>query len=105
MSPLTLSSRFLLASEHSVLSKVGNGRFSELSENIVLTALCLLKAAGLFTWAGVQLCRGRESWSQHQGCLAIGLCHAAKFQTGLEHKYPFGGFPHDSLALTLSYSS
>lgn len=79
MSPLILSRRFLLAREHCVLAKVGNGRFSLLSENIVLTALWLLKAAGLFTWAGAQLWGGGESWSHHHSCLATGVCHAAEF--------------------------
>lgn len=39
MSPFILSSRFLLAKEHCVPAKVGNGRFSMLSENIVLSPL------------------------------------------------------------------
>lgn len=39
VSPHSLSSRFLLAREHCVPAMVGSGRFSMLSENIVLTAL------------------------------------------------------------------
>lgn len=39
VSPLSLGSRVLLAGERCVPATVGSGRFSMLSENIVLTAL------------------------------------------------------------------
>lgn len=73
-----------------MLSKVGNGRFSEQSENIVFTALCLLTAGGCLLGLEYSFVEA-ELWSHHQGCLATGPCHATKFQIGLGHKYPVWG--------------
>lgn len=87
VSPLILSSRSLLAREHCVPAKVGNGRFSMLSENTVLTALWLLRASEMFTWALLRQ-RGMVPPSALPSNRST---PSAKFQNGLERKYSFWG--------------
>lgn len=104
VSPLSLSSRVLLAGERCVPATVGSGRCSMLSENIALTALCCLKRRVVYSGWNTALWRQRAR-SYPQGYLATGLHHQQSFKMGRATSAHLGEFPDDSLVLTLSSCS